>query len=337
MAEIKESYNTERLCLGEKLPLNTPLSVIFDLSERCNFKCNYCFRSGEKNESWGYVAKNELMTLEVFETVVKQISQFPQPIKVVSLSGHGEPLYNPNIIKMTNLLRESTAVERIEMHTNASLLTEESIIKIQKAGFSRIVVSLQGLDSSTYEHVCGVKINWEKFYNNLKKLYENKEDNLKIHIKISEAALDKNHYSRDEEKFYTLFGNIADSIFIEKVTPLWKNIKFEIDETKNKFGENPRQINYCPIVFYKIWVAPNGEMYPCTALPPPMSLGNIRDTSLQNAWNSMERRKFLIEHLHLDRHNYSPCVGCFVPINTVVSEKDFIDPYKEEILRRLET
>lgn len=336
MAEIKESYNTERLCLGENLPLNTPLSIIIDLSERCNFKCNYCFRSGEKNESWGYTIKNELMTLEVFETVVKQISQFPQPIKVVSLSGHGEPLCNPHIIKMTNLLRESTAVERIEMHTNASLLTEESIIKIQKAGFSRIVVSLQGLDSSTYEHVCGVKINWEKFYNNLKRLYENKKDNLEIHIKISEAALDKNQYPKEEEKFYKLFGNIADSIFIEKVTPLWKNIKFDMDETRNKFGGDLGQINFCPIVFYKIWVAPDGEIYPCSALPPPMSLGNIRDTSLQNAWNSIERRRFLIEHLHLDRHNYSPCKDCFVPVNTVVSKKDNIDSYRDEILKRLE-
>ena len=70
MARIKESFNTNRMCLGESLPLKTPLSVIIDISERCNFKCNYCFRSGQKDDSWGFAIKNELMSMDVFKKII---------------------------------------------------------------------------------------------------------------------------------------------------------------------------------------------------------------------------------------------------------------------------
>lgn len=336
MAEIKASYNNERLCLGEQLPLNTPFSVIVDVSERCNFKCSYCFRSGKKDETWGYAAKNELMSKEIFEKVVEQLSEFPQKIKVVSLSGHGEPLCNPNIAWMARRLKEAEVTERVEMHTNASFLTEKNADEIAKSGFSRIVVSLQGLNAAAYERVCGVKINWERFYNGLQSLYKKKNDDLQIHIKISEAAFDKNRYTADEKSFYSLFENIADTVFIEKVTPLWRNIEFEAEGTKNKFGQDYGPIDCCSILFYKIWVAPDGQIYPCTGLPPPMDLGNIREISLCDAWNSRKRLEFLKEHLRVAYHDNPSCAGCFVPINTITSEKDVIDPYRETILRYLE-
>lgn len=336
MAKIKASYNNDRLCLGKQLPLNTPLSVIIDASERCNFKCSYCFRSGEKDETWGYAAQNQLMTTEVFETVVEQLSEFPQKIKVVSLSGHGEPMCNPKIAWMARCLKDSGTTERVEMHTNASFITEKNAGEIAKAGFSRIVVSLQGLDADVYERICGIKIDWERFYNGLRLLYQYKADDLQIHIKISEAAMDKNHYTADEKKFYALFENIADTVFIEKVTPLWRNIKLEAEDTKNKFGQDYGPIDCCSILFYKIWVAPDGEIYPCTGLPPPMSLGNIRNISLYDAWNSRKRLEFLREHLRVAYRDNPSCAGCFVPINTITSEMDIIDPYKETILRGLE-
>jgi len=334
--KIKPSYNTNRISLGENLPLDTPLSVIMDTSERCNFRCVYCFRAGEQVRSWGYAASNALMSWEVFERAAKQLSWFPHKIKLISLSGHGEPLCHPDLVKMAHKLNELGVTERIEMHTNASLLTEENAAVISKAGFSRIVVSLQGLDAATYKKVCGVKINWEQFYNNLKLLYENKDQNLKIHMKISDMALNKEKYQEEENKFYSLFSDIADSAFVENAVPLWENICIESATTKNKYGYDYSDINYCPLVFYKIVIAPNGEIYPCTRLPEPVSLGNIHDITVFDAWNSRERLDFLKEHLQYTRHNFAPCSGCFVPINSVMSQEDIIDSYKDIILQRIE-
>lgn len=335
MVGKKASYNEERLCLGEKLPLDTPLSVILDISERCNFKCNYCFRSKRKDEAWGYAAKNNLMSIELFQRAVKQMSAFPQKIKVISLSGHGEPLCHPDIVSMVRHLKEADITERIEMHTNASLLTEETAREIAQAGFDRIVVSLQGLSAAAYERVCGARLDWDHFYKCLQILYKNKNDELKIHIKISEAALSAENRTAEETRFSALFGPIADTVSVEKVTPLWKNLKFESSETVNKYGQDIGTVECCPILFYKIWVAPDGEIYPCTGLPAPMSLGNIRDISLTEAWNGEKRREFLVSHLRESRGGCAACMDCFVPVNTVTMEQDRIDPYKGEILERL--
>lgn len=335
MVSVKPSYNTERSILGEVLPLDTPYSVILDVSERCNFKCSYCFRAGEVDESWGFAAAKSVMSKEIFERAAQQLQQFPKKIKVISMSGHGEPLTNRNIADMVQYLRELDVAEQIDMHTNASLLTEENAVRIAKAGFTRIVVSLQGVDAESYERTCGVKINFQKFYNNLKRLYDNKNSDLSINIKIADVALDKENYEESEKKFYSLFGSIADHVFVEKVVPLWDNQKIEADGTTNKFWDTFDTTDYCSLVFYKLMVDPDGEIYPCTKLPPPMSLGNIRHITLQEAWNGRIRQDFLKEHLCLTRHDHKPCNGCFIPVNSITSSKDIIDPYKEVILERL--
>lgn len=335
MVSVKASYNGNRINLGERLPLDTPLSVILDVSERCNFRCNYCFRSKPQDGAWDFAAKNNLMTMELFQKAVNQLSSFPQKIEVISLSGHGEPLCHSDIIPMVQYLKKAAVTERIEMHTNASLFTERTAKEAAQAGFNRIVVSLQGLDARDYERVCGAKLDWDRFYGCLQDLYKNKADSLKIHIKISEAALSVENYAADEERFYTLFKPIADTVSVEKVTPLWKNLEFEANETVNKYGQDVGTVECCPILFYKMWVAPDGEIYPCTGLPMPMSLGNIREISLREAWGGRKRREFLLSHLQVPRGGHPACVDCFVPVNTVTMEQDRIDPYKKEILDRL--
>jgi len=335
MASIKPSYNVKRIVLGEQLPLDTPFSVVLDLSERCNFRCSYCFRAGNKDESWSFAAAGELMSPEVYERAAKQLKAFPQKIKLVSLSGHGEPLCNPHIADMVRFLKKLNVTEQIDIHTNASLLTEESAVCIAEAGFTRIVVSLQGLDSLAYERTCCARIDFHQFYKNLQLLYQNKDKDLKIHIKIADVALDSDNVEENERSFYALFDDIADHVFVEKTVPLWKNM-VNSGTTANKFGDTFGEVDYCPLLFYKIMVAPNGEIYPCTNLPPPMSLGNIRDVTLREAWNSSGRLDFLKEHLRLKRHQHAPCAGCFVPVNTVTSPGDIIDPYRDMILDRLE-
>lgn len=337
MACIKPSYNTNRAVLGEQLPLHTPFSIILDISERCNFRCSYCFRAGEKDESWGFAAAEGLMSPVIFERAVKQIMEFPQKLKVISLSGHGEPLCHPDIVDMVGFLKKMDVTEQIDMHTNASLLTEESAVRIAQAGFTRIVVSLQGLDAAAYERTCRAKIDFRRFYDNLKLLYKSKDKKLRIHIKIVDVALGKMDAKDGERRFYELFGDIADDVFVEKTVPLWKNIAFAPGDMVNKFGYEFSKVDYCPLVFYKIWVAPDGAIYSCTNLPPPPSLGNICNTTLQAAWNSRQRLDFLKEHLRLTRHKHTPCAGCFVPVNTVTSSEDVLDSYKDAILDRLES
>ena len=330
-ASFKPSYNTNRMLLGEQLPLDTPLSVILDVSERCNFRCGYCFRSDKKDESWSFAASDALMPWSIFERASAQLLSFPQKIKLVSLSGQGEPLLNPRIADMARHLRR-LGIERVDIHTNGSALTETNAAEIGQAGFTRIVVSLQGVNADDYIRVCGYEIDFERFIDNLQRLYKHKNPETHLHVKIMDVAL---RGDDEERRFYEIFSGVADSLYIEKPVPIWQNVLIANNQD-NKFGENVGKVACCQIVFYKLWVSPEGDIYPCTKLPPPPRLGNILKMTLREAWESRQRLEFLKNHLKSTRQAIQTCAACYIPVNTVTSSEDIIDPYKDEILERLE-
>lgn len=335
MEKHRPSYNQNRMILGKELPLKTPLSIRLDASERCNFQCGYCFRAKEKDESWGFAASNALMSWETFERCVGQMRRFSEKIRMVSLSGHGEPLCNPRIAQMARYLRESGLCEQIDMHTNGSLLTETSAKEIAQAGFTRIVVSLQGLDAEAYKKTCGALIDFDQFCRNLELLYQNKAEGLRLHIKIADTALCGERFEEEAERFYERFDRIADFTFIEKIVPIWEN-QPDAEEAVNKFNGRFGDIACCSLLFYGLMVSPEGEMIPCTRLPPPVTFGNVYDSTLWEGWNGEARRRFLKDHLRLTRKQFPPCRNCYTAVNCVMTEEDIIDPFREEILSRLE-
>lgn len=333
---IMPSYELKRQILGEILPIDTPFTVIVDVSEKCNFRCNYCFRSQPRNEQvYGYTIKNNLMSMDTYSKVLAQIKEFHVPLKRIAFSNHGEPLCNRNLPQMIRMLKQQGIEGKTEIHTNASLLDEVYAVELAEAGIDKIVVSIQGITAEKYENICGIKLDFEKFYNNLKILYEHKS-NTQIYIKTVDVALDNG----EEEVFLEQFGNICDRIYVEKVIPLFKGVDYKTfdrtDNSNNKYGVDFGNIKCCPQVFYTLTVAPDGTIYPCAQPIAPFELGNVNETTLQSAWNSKERKKFLLKMLEAGRYSMSKCKDCYVPQNTVKVKEDLLDPYIGEIIKRME-
>lgn len=330
MGEIKPSFDTNRQVLGKILPLDTPFNVILDVSEVCNFKCNYCFRSDKDKGHWGYAKDNKLMSWDMFARAVEQIKEFPQEVKQISLSCHGEPLLNRNVPDMVRYIKKQGIQSRVSIHTNASLLDEKYVYDLADSNIDRVVVSLQGLTESKYQTICGAKIDYQKFYNNLKLFYHIKKDT-QIHIKIANVALDEG----EEEKFYSLYGQIADRVFVEQIVPIWKDVKLENSTTsvQNKYGNSFPLQNCCPLIFHTIVVIPNGDVYPCTQLLSQHNLGNIRSKTLVEIWNSDERTNLLMNQVELSREEL--CEDCYILQNSIYSREDMIDDYRLEIRDRL--
>lgn len=325
------SYDLQRQKLGEIYPLSTPFTVILDSSEACNFRCNYCFRSSNNVNAWGeYAIKKNIMSMDVFEKAVSQILRFSESVKQISLSCHGEPLCNRRLPQMARYIKDRGIDARISIHTNASLLNKEYAKEIAESGIDKIVVSLQGLDAEVYKRVCGVSIDYDDFFNNLAYLYKNKRKETKIHIKIMDIAVEGR-----EEEFYERFGSIADTVFVEQMVPIWKNVnKDDCPHTiKNKYGQEFPLQECCPLIFNTIVVTPEGDVYPCTQITSKEKLGNIFDNTLVEMWNCEKRKELLIRQL-TDNQPES-CRDCYIRQNSIFSEEDMIDDYKEDILNRM--
>ena len=331
---IQPSYDTNRQVLGKILPLDTPFTVILDTSEACNFKCKYCFRSHHDKRDWGYAASGGLMPWSIFEKAADQLLRFPQTVRQVSLSNHGEPLANRDICQMAKYLREKGFDGRISIHTNASLLDEEYAGEVGTCGMSRIIVSLQGLTGERYEKICGARIDENDFFENLSVMYAASRENkhkTEIHIKIANAALD----GSEEQVFYERFEKIADRVFVEHIVPIWKNGNADGGEKAvNKYGASFPGQKCCRLIFDTLVVAPNGDVYPCTQLVGTPCIGNIQEIPLFEIWNNQKRIGLLEKILCLDEPDM--CKECYIKQNSVYTKEDMIDGFREEILRRLE-
>ncbi len=327
--KIKPSFDADRQILGKVYPLRTPFNVIIDSSERCNFRCSYCFRSSENRDVWGYAQDNELMPWEIFTRTVEQIKEFPDEVKQISLSHHGEPLCNPRLPHMAKYIKEQGIRSRISMHTNASLLNDEIVDMLAESEIDKIVVSLQGLSAGKYREICKADVDFSALVRNLGRLHE-KKVTTQLFVKVMDASLEEG----EAQLFYDMFAPIADRVFIEKEVQIWKDL-----ETKdgnmiyNKYGTDfPRQ-QCCPLIFHTIVVIPNGDVYPCTQILRKDKLGNVKEDTLKNFWCSSARMELLKRQCLLE--NPDICRDCFIGQNSIYAREDMIDEYREEILERL--
>lgn len=332
--KIQASYDKNRQCLGKIYPLSTPFTVILDTSEVCNFKCSYCFRATDVGEAWGdYAIKKNLMEWSVFEQAVEQMKKFSESVKQISLSNHGEPLCNRRLPDMVRYIKEQGIPSRISIHTNASLLDKEFALDLATCGIDKIVISLQGLSADKYEKVCGKTLDFDLFYKNLEYLYQNKKENTVINIKIMDIAVEN-----QKDEFYEKFARVADCVFVEQMVPIWKNVENREDKPEqmmNKYGTAFPYQECCPLLFNTLVVTPDGDVYPCTQVTSKECLGNIKEKSLVELWNSQERKELLRRQLLLQAPD--SCNGCYIRQNSIFAEEDMIDSYRMEILGRLET
>ena len=329
--KIKPSFDTNRQVLGKIFPLDAPFTVILDASERCNFRCEYCFRSSEDKSKWGYAKDNDLMSREMFKLAFSQLMEFPEPIRQISLSCHGEPLVNRDIPYMVRYMRERNYTGRISIHTNASLLDEDYAKDLATSGISRVVISIQGLTAEKYKEVSKANIDFEKLVRSIKVLYQERNSkDTEIDVKIADISLSKG----EEEKFYDIFEPIADRVFVENIVPIWKDIdnKYQ-NEVMNKYGDKFPPQKCCPLIFHTLVVTPIGDIYPCTQLLCTHKLGNITKNTLKECWSGQMRKGLLRDILTLNIPDM--CDGCYIRQNSIYTKEDMIDDYRGEILERL--
>ena len=332
-SEIKPIYGTERVKLAEVVPLAAPYSAFVFPTTYCNFKCAYCGHSlGHAEMKRQYDFQPEHMAMETYEKTVEQLAEFPQKLKLLSLTGQGEPLLNPHIADMVHLARERGIAERIEIISNASMLRPALADALIDAGLDTLRVSLQGLSSEKYATICKVRVNFEELLENLRYFYAHR-GKTKLFLKVMDVALEEG----EDEKFYALFSDMTDRMYIEHMLPaydgveLTQGMKIEHDRYGTK-TEGIRKV--CPLAFYMLGVFPNGDVEPCDTIYKPVVLGNVHEMRILDMWHGEKLREFWLQ-LAGRREENKRCAHCCAP-NDVAHPEDVLDGAAEEILARLE-
>ena len=332
-SEIKPIYGTQRVQLAHVLPLDTPYSAFVFPTTFCNFKCAYCGHSlGLATMKKKYDFSPEHMTMDTYEKTIEQLAEFPQKLKMLSLTGQGEPLLNPHIADMVQLAKEKGVAERVEIISNASKLTPSMADALIDAGLDTLRISLQGLSSKKYEEICQAKVDFDVFVDNVRYFYAHKKTT-NLFLKVMDVALDEG----EDEKFYQLFGDCTDRMYIEHMLPAYDGVEMTKDMKieSDRYGvKTDRIYQVCPLAFYMLGVFPNGDVEPCDTIYKPIVLGNVHEGRILDMWNSSQMHEFWRMQLEGRRSENKRCANCCAP-NDVAHPEDHLDDYAEEILARL--
>jgi len=300
----------KRRKLAEALPLSTPLVVQIFPIYACTFKCNYCIFSIDPKKR-GFISDKIVMDFNLYKKCVDDMTAFPDKIKTLRFVGIGEPLLHPEIVKMVEYTAAKNVAEKVEVLTNASLLTPKMSDALISAGLSRLVVSTQGTTKEKYHDACGVDIDFDNFIGNLKYFFE-KKGKAQMYIKIIDCALDG---KEDEQRFYKIFGDICDTIAIEHTLPIHSGIDYT-NVLKGKsmsltqFGLPVSEVEVCPQPFFTMQINPDGKVVPCYSFEYPGIMGDCNEQSVCDIWNGKQFQSFRRAMLEGTKNICETCAKC---------------------------
>lgn len=258
------------------------LSAEIEFNRRCNYRCPYCYASGDYTDT--------VLDPVLAEKVIRQVAALGAR-KIVILGG--EPL----------LYKELK--ERIELITSlgmgAEIFTNAALINPQWAEFfyrkqCRVVVKLNSLRPEVQEQLTGVPGALDKALNAIKILkaagYENQPDMLVASSVISSAneqeVVDLWKYLRRNRikpylEMMTPQGRLLENRDLEVHPARIKQIFEEISEYDRSLGfewepQVPLVGAKCLRHQYSCVICANGDIIPCVGLT--VKLGNIYEAEL---------------------------------------------------------
>ncbi len=134
--------------------LGRPLRDLrISVTDRCNFRCNYCMPKEVFDKNYAYLPHSSLLSFEEMTRIARLFAA--HGVQKIRLTG-GEPLLRKNIEVLIEQLAQLRTVEGkpldLTLTTNGSLLKRKAKA-LKVAGLNRVTVSLDGLDDAVFRRM----------------------------------------------------------------------------------------------------------------------------------------------------------------------------------------
>ena len=298
------------------------------LGEQCNLKCLHCYQENHKYINLPY------------ENLVLIYDQYKELLTKLKMKGHinitgGEPLCNPHLFKLLDLIKSDSTLISFSILTNGTLLTPEIAKKIKSYNPYYVQVSLEG-GKKTNDYIRG-KGTYKKIAEGIKCL--KKED---IFTSISFTATKLNYKEFPKVVKYARKLNV-DNVWSDRYIPLGDSIDKELmmnyEETREYLKimncERDKLMrmknNHTTISMYRalqfqmtndfaygctagdtlLTVMENGDLVPCRRMP--IVVGNLLKDNMYKLYKNnkilKELRKNTIPDDCKDCEHASMCHG----------------------------
>ncbi len=273
--------------------------VIWEITHNCNYGCSYCIFSCNKKRIDG-----ELTTEECFHVIDELVNNGFKHLKITG----GEPFIRKDIVEILEYASKNLIVD---ISTNASLLTEKIIEKLNNINLKMIHVSLDG-SKEEHESVRG-KFTYERTIKGLELLKKSK-NNIRIGSVIHannennlESLINDSIRLNANEIIFSIMEPVAGQSkkFIKTISN--DNLIKTIDKLKVKyqdniiinynFGKQPNFVKKCPAGDKFLYINNMGYVSPCPWVYENnkncISQKSLRDNRLKDVLKSKNIKVFL--------------------------------------------
>lgn len=289
------------------------------LSENCNLKCLHCYQENHKP-----------IQLE-FDKLVIIYKQFKDLLNKKKMKGHinitgGEPLCNPYLFKLLDLIKEDSNLITFSILTNGTLINEKIAKKIKSYNPLYVQVSLEG-GKKTNDYIRG-KGTYKKVAEGIVNL---RKENIFTSISFTATSLNYKEFPK-VVRYARKYG--VNNVWSDRFIPLGdsdKSLALNYEQTReyleimNKERNKLKKVknSNTTISMYRalqfqmtndfaygctagdtlLTVMENGDLVPCRRMP--ITIGNLFDRNMYDLYIKSDVLKDLREKNIPDE-----CINC---------------------------
>lgn len=291
---------------------NIPLSVLVELTYRCNLSCYYCYQKSLPKE-------NELSCSQ-WSGVLSQLAD--AGTLYCTFSG-GELFMRPDALAIIAAARSRDFA--VSIITNGTLLTPGIVAKLADLGVMDVGVSFHAASAPLHDRLCGKKGSFKRTLEGLRLCVA---AGIKTLIKNSVSLENYGEFTRlsrladDEGCFFECDANIVSHIpgepspfalSVKDYTRFLRTMKAAPLPDVSKKSEH--YTLHCDAGRSLCGIMPTGEVVPCIQLP--LAFGNVAKKLFSRIWNGSAAKSFRLKEEKLDksctycaiRHFCNRCAG----------------------------
>ena len=304
-SSYKVAFHKDKLDQLKRGELPIPIFVQWDLSNRCNLNCNFCFYHIYSLSDWD---SRKIMPKETAFKVLQELKELG--IKAVEWTGGGSVETHPDWKEI--LQRSKDLGFENALVTNGTLLDEEGLQLIKD--FEWVRFSIDAATPQTYKTIKRVDL-FDKAINNIKRLLEIRDPKNIIgysfivckenYKEIYKATLNAKSLGCDNVRFSLAMTPLREKLF----KGIWDKCVKEIElakeeETKDfkvfAFSNRIYELalktlsEYCSYHHLVGVIAPTG-VYPCCRLKDEgkYNFGDLNGKSFKEIWYGERRKEFI--------------------------------------------
>lgn len=276
--ELGQKYADYRAAWNAVSPENIPafpIHIDFEMNDLCNQSCVMCPRNTSRHPKINYtVNRKSIQTLGTFRKIIDEGAV--KGLKSINVGAFAEPLINKEVFDMVSYAHSKGIIDS-RMITNG-LLLGKYIDKVFDSGLVNLFVSLDAFSEARYQKIRGP--GFEKIKQNLMDFLEERkrrQSRLPI-VRVSFVDMEINR--GEKEKFIDYWRDKVDMIDIQ----IYDDYNVDVTE---EYDRNIKKKWDCYSPFARVAVLSNGQILPCCSFfGINIPTGNVKDISIEEAWNS---------------------------------------------------